>query len=67
MKNVMVVAKKSRKNKQLLAMKNTNKTIIAELSKLSSTIDLSSKYPQIISNVDMDIARNLGLTNIKKY
>ncbi len=39
-KNVIVVVKKSRENKKLLVMKNIDKTAIAEVTKVLSTIDL---------------------------
>ncbi len=64
MKDVIVVAKRSGK---LLAMKNVNKTAIVEVTKVSSGIDLRSKHSCAISNADMDVAGNLGLTSIKKY
>ncbi len=48
-------------------MENVDKTVIAEVAKVSSTIDLGSKHNWAISNADMDVAEDLGLTDIKKY
>ena len=41
-KNIIVVAKKSGENKELLAIKNVNKTGMANVVKISSVIDLES-------------------------
>ena len=38
------MAEKNRKNKKLLVMENTNKIIIAENAKVSSTIDFRNKH-----------------------
>ncbi len=64
MKDVILVVERGR---ELLAMKNVDKTVIAEVAKEWSTIDLGSKHSWAISNADMDAAENLGLTGIKKY
>ncbi len=64
MKDVILVAERGR---ELLAMENADKTAIAEVAKMSSAIDLGSKHSWAISNADMDVARDLGLTSIKKY
>lgn len=50
-----------------MAIENINITVIAEVAKVLSTIDLGNKYSEAISNTDIDAARNLGLINIKKY
>ncbi len=67
MKDVIAVAEKGRKNKKLLAMENIDKTAMTEVAKMSSTIDLRSKHSWAISNTDIDVVRDLGLINIKKY
>ncbi len=64
MKNMIAVAEKG---KELLAIENIEKTVIAEVAKVSSAIDLGSKHSWAISNADMDTTRNLKLTGIKKY
>ncbi len=43
-----------------------DKTVIAEVAKVLSIIDLSSKYSWAINNTDIDVMRDLGLTCIKK-
>lgn len=40
---------------------------MAEVAKMSSTIDLDNKHNWIISNDDIDGAKDLELTGIKKY
>ena len=44
MRKKIVVAKKGRENKGLLAIKNIKKTSIVEVIKVSSAIDLNNKY-----------------------
>ena len=61
------MVEKNRENKELLAIKNVHKTIIAEIAKVSNAINLKNKHSWTISNADMDIARDLGLIHIKKY
>ncbi len=55
------------KDGELLVLENVNKTAIAEVAKVSNVIDLGSKYSWAISNTDINIAGDLGLTGIKKY
>ena len=43
-----------------------NKIKLIGVTKMSSVIDLNSKYMWAISNIDMDVAKDLGLTNVKK-
>ena len=43
-KDVIVVAEKDEENKELLAIENADKTAMTEVVKVSSTIDLGSKY-----------------------
>lgn len=44
MKNMIVVAEKSEENKKLLAIQNAEKTVIAEVAKVMSTIDFENKH-----------------------
>ncbi len=44
MKDVIAMVKKTGENKELLVIENINKTIIAEVVKVSNTINLGSKY-----------------------
>lgn len=64
MKKVMTVAERFKENEELLTMENANKIIIAEVAKLSSTIDLESKHGWVISNTDIDAAGDLRLIDI---
>lgn len=60
MKYMMVVAKRSRKNKNQLAIQNLlDKTTITKVSKVSSVIKFNNKYSWAISNIELDIARDL--------
>ena len=54
MKDVIVAAEKSKKNKGLLAMKNIDKTAIAKVAKVLNIIDLSNKDNYAISNADIN-------------
>ncbi len=67
MEDMIILAEKSRENEELLVIENVNKTLMAEVVKVSSAIDLHRKCTWIINNSDMDIAKDLGLTGIKKY
>lgn len=67
MNDIIAVAKKGGKNKELLAMRNVDKTVMTKVAKILSTIDLRRKHNWVISNIDIDIARNLELIGIKKY
>lgn len=62
-----VVAKKNKENKKLLALKNADKTAIVEVAKVLNSIDLSNEHSWVISNADINIARDLKLIDIKKY
>lgn len=64
---MIILAKKSRNNKERLAIKNIDKAAIIEIAKMLSVIDFDSKYSWAISNNDMNAAKNLRLIGIKKY
>lgn len=66
MKNI-IISKKAQKKKRRLVMGNTDKITLTKITKTLSLIDFDSKYIWIISNVDNDVARDLKLTDIKKY
>lgn len=40
---------------------------MAKIAKLASIIDIGNKYRQAISNDNIDVARDLELTSVKKY
>ncbi len=67
MKDVIAVAERDEENKELLTMENTNKTIMPEVAKVLSIIDLGSKHSWTISDADRDAAGDLGIIGIKKY
>ena len=67
MKKVIAMAEKDRENKELLTIKNVDKTAMAKFAKVLSAIDLRSKHSWAISNADIDVAGNLRLIGIKKY
>ena len=48
-------------------MRNADKIAQAEVARTSNTMDLDGKYIWAMSNVDIDAARDLGLTGIKKH
>lgn len=48
-------------------MENIDKISIAKVAKVLNVINLSSKYSWAISNIDINITRDLELTDIKKY
>ena len=66
-KAVIVVVERDGKNKELLAMENIDKTVIVEVAKVLSVINLESKHSWASSNTDIDMTRDLGLINKKKY
>lgn len=49
-----------------MAIENIDKTAMAEITKVSSAINLESKYNWAISNADIDATRDLGLIAIQK-
>lgn len=65
MKDMIAVTERGRKIQGLLAEK-VDKAAIAKVAKVASAIDIGNKYRQAISNDDMDAARDLGLTGVKK-
>lgn len=66
MKDVIAVAKKSRKYWKPLVNK-IKKVKLAEVIRMSIAINIGSKYNWAFSNADMDTVKNLGLNDIKKY
>lgn len=50
-----------------MAIENIDKIAIAKNVKVSSTINLRSKYNWVISNANMHAAGNFKLISIKKY
>lgn len=48
-------------------MRTVDKTVMAEVAKVSTSIDLHNEYSWVISDADKNITRDLGLIGIKKY
>ncbi len=42
-------------------------TAPAEVARISSLIDLAGRYNWVMSDADLNAAKELGLTGIKKY
>ena len=66
MKDV-VTSKKAREKEGQLVVKNADKIALVEVVRTSSPMNLDGKYMWAISNIDIDAARDLGLTGIKKH
>ena len=45
----------------------TDTTVLAEVARASSFVDLTRKYIWAMSNADLEAAKKLGLIDIKKY
>ena len=61
----IIISEKARERK--LSEGPTDRPIPAEVAKVSSLIDVARKYRWAIGNIDMDTAKKLGLTGVKKY
>ena len=65
MKDV-IIEEKVREKKGLLE-DIVDTTAPAEVAQASSLFNLAGKYMGTMSNADMDVAKELGLTGIRKY
>ena len=65
MKDV-IISEKARKE-EILSESIANMTAPAEMAQVLSLIDFAGRYNWVMSDVDLDIAKELGLTGIKKY
>ena len=63
----VIISKKALKKEGQLVVRNADKIALVEVRKTSSPMDLDDKYIWAISNVDIDAAKDLGLTGIKKH
>lgn len=50
-----------------MLIKNINKTVIAKIKKMSNIIYFYRKYNQTSGNNNIDLIKDIRLTNIKKY
>ncbi len=65
MKDV-IISEKARED-EMLSESITDTTAPAEVARVSSLVDLVGRYNWVMSNVDLNTAKELGLTSIKKY
>lgn len=63
----LIILEKNREKKRESVRRNVDKIALTKITKTSSPINLNSRYIQAISNLDIDIAKNLRLIVIKKY
>ena len=63
-KDVIILEKTKEKK---LSEGPADTTVLGEVGQASSLVDFTWKYRQAISNVDMDAAKKLELTKMKKY
>ena len=63
----VIISKRVLEKEGQLVMRNGDKIALVEIGKTLSPIDLDGKYIWAISNHDIDAARDLKLTGIKKY
>ena len=62
----MDIEEKARKKKELLKG-ITDTTALAKVAQALSPVDFARKYMWAISNINIDVAKQLGLLGIKKY
>ncbi len=65
MKDV-IISKKVRED-ELLSESIVDTTALAEVARVSSPVDLVGRYNWAMSDADLDVAKELRLTDIKKY
>ncbi len=65
MKDVIIL-EKAREDK-MLSESIADTIVPAELARVSSHVDLVGRYNWAMSDADLDAAKELGLTGIKKY
>ena len=65
MKDVIIEAKIREKGRLSESISDT--TMLVELAQVSNLIDLPRKYLWAMSNINLDMAKKLRLTGIKKY
>lgn len=67
MKDMIILIENHKDNKKPFIIENEDKTATAKIAELLNAINLNIKYSWAISNSNMDVAKNLRLTIIKKY
>lgn len=63
--NDKIISEKIGEKERQLVVENTIE--LAKVAKMLSLIDFDSKYMWAISNANIDAARDLGPTHMKKY
>ena len=63
---VIIMSEKARK-KEKLSESTAVTTAPAEVARASNFVNLAWRYKWAISNTDMNVAKKLGLTGVKKY
>ena len=62
-----VISEKKTKEKEKLSESIADTIALAEVAYILSLVDLARKYMWAINNLDLDAAKELELTGIKKY
>ncbi len=62
----VIISEKAREEK-MLPESITDTTAPAEVARVLTPVDLARRYNWAMSNADLDVAKELGLTGIKKY
>ena len=65
MKNIIILEKTREKEKLSEGSANTNAPV--DVARASSPVDLIWRYRWAMSKVDMEAAKELGLTGVKNY
>ncbi len=65
MKDV-IISEKAREE-EILQESIADTTVLAEVARVSSLVDLAWRYNWAMSDADLDAANELGLIGIKKY
>ena len=62
----MIILEKAREE-EMLSEGIADMTAPAEMAQVLSPVDLAGRYNRVMSDADLDVAKKLGLTGIKKY
>lgn len=63
----MIIWEKGREKEEEFVEGNTDIIALTKIVKMSSIVNLNSRYIWAISNVNINATKNLELINIKKY
>ena len=62
-----MIIKKKAKKKENLSKSIADTIVLAEVAWVSNPVNFARKYMWVMNNTNLDAAKKLGLTNIKKY